>query len=108
MRIIKLLFSVIFIALLLSSCAWQDPLYLEGRITEVELLEGSDFRINIEGRDFLFTKDTYFVDSWRFLSGKTNAKIDDRIVGRYCLAGWGQDGETLKLLDISGWQQPVF
>lgn len=108
MRIIKLLFLLLFTALLLCSCAGQDPLSIEGKINDVEALDGSTYRITIDGRAFLYTKDTYYVDSWRLFSGKTNVKIDESIIGKHCLAGWGKDGEMLKLLDVSGWQQPVF
>ena len=108
-------FFEVFLVLLLAaffliSCSDTDPYSVEGRIDAVEPAEdGMTARITISGRTFLFTPDTLYVDSWGgYFSGRTNERIDAEITGRYCLAGWGKDGETLLVLDVSGWQQPVF
>ena len=108
-------FSVLFLILLflsiLCSCGKSESLSIEDRINAVEQAEekGSAW-ITIGDKTFLFTKETLFVDSWGgFFSGKHNVEIDDTIVGRYCLAGWGKDDASrLLLLDVSGWQQPIF
>ena len=108
-------FSALFIILLCLSifCSSEksEPLSIEDRINAVEPAEekGSAW-ITIGDKTFLFTKETLFVDSWGgFFSGKQNVEIYDTIVGKYCLAGWGKnDVSRLLLLDVSGWQQPLF
>ena len=108
-------FSALFIILLCLSifCSSEksEPLSIEDRINAVEPAEekGSAW-ITIGDKTFLFTKETLFVDSWGgFFSGIQNVEIDDKIVGKYCLAGWGKnDVSRLLLLDVSGWQQPLF
>ena len=108
-------FSVLFLFLLclsiFCSCGRTEQLSIEDIINVVEPAEekGSAW-ITIGDKTFLFTKETLFVDSWGgFFSGKQNVEIDDTIVGRYCLAGWGKDDASrLLLLDVSGWQQPIF
>ena len=108
-------FSVLFIILLclsiFCSCGNSEELSIEDRINAVEPAEekGSAW-ITIGERTFLFTKETLYVDSWGgFFSGKQNIEIDDSLVGKYCLAGWGKkDASRLLLLDVSGWQQPIF
>ncbi len=108
-------FSALFIILLclsiFCSCEKSEPLSIEDRINAVEPAEekGSAW-ITIGDKTFLFTKETLFVDSWGgFFSGKQNVEIDGTIVGKYCLAGWGKnDVSRLLLLDVSGWQQPLF
>ena len=108
-------FSALFIILLCLSifCSSEksEPLSIEDRINAVEPAEakGSAW-ITIGDKTFLFTKETLFVDSWGgFFSGKQNVEIDDTIVGKYCLAGWGKnDVARLLVLDVSGWQQPLF
>ena len=105
------LLAVLFTSVVLCSCANQEPVSIEGKINAVELSDdGRSARITIDGRTFLFTGKTFYIDSWGGLfSGRQNARISDGIVGRYCFAGWGKtDGETLLMLDTSGWQQPVF
>ena len=102
-------FSALFIILLclsiFCSCEKSEPLSIEDRINAVEPAEekGSAW-ITIGDKTFLFTKETLFVDSWGgFFSGKQNVEIDDTIVGKYCLAGWGKN-------DVSGfccWMYPV-
>lgn len=101
---------MLFLLCLLCSCGNPETLSVEDRINAVVPSEdGRTARITIGDRTFLFTEKTTYVDSWGgYFSGKQNVEIDESIVGRYCLAGWGKDGETLRLLDVSGWQQPVF
>ncbi|MBR6089614.1 MAG: hypothetical protein IKP86_06750, partial [Anaerolineaceae bacterium] len=93
------------------SCEKSEPLSIEDRINAVEPAEakGSAW-ITIGDKTFLFTQETLFVDSWGgFFSGKQNVEIDGTIVGKYCLAGWEKnDVSRLLLLDVSGWQQPIF
>ena len=108
-------FSVLFIILLclsiFCSCEKSEELSIEDRINAFEPAEdkGSAW-ITIGEKTFLFTKETLYVDSWGgFFSGKQNIEIDDSLVGKYCLAGWGKkDASRLLLLDVSGWQQPLF
>lgn len=101
---------LILAAILLISCSDTDPYSVEGRIDAVIPSEdGLTALVTIEGRTFLFTPDTLYVDSWGgYFSGRTNERIYAGLAGRYCLAGWGKDDETLLLLDVSGWQQPLF
>ena len=108
-------FSVLFIILLclsiFCSCGNSEELSIEDRINAVEPAEEKGSAgITIGERTFLFTKETLYVDSWGgFFSGKQNIEIDDSLVGIYCLAGWGKkDASRLLLLDVSGWQQPLF
>ena len=104
-------FTILLLAaILLISCSDADPYSIEGRIDAVVPSEdGLTAQVTIEGRTFLFTPDTLYVDSWGgYFSGRTNERIDAGLTGRYCLAGWGKDDETLLLLDVSGWQQPLF
>lgn len=108
-------FSVLLLILLclsiFCSCGNSEQLSIEDRINAVEPGEdkGSAW-ITIGERTFLFTRKTLYVDSWGgFFSGKQNIEIDDSLVGKYCLAGWGKkDASRLLLLDVSGWQQPLF
>ena len=108
-------FSALFIILLclsiFCSCEKSEPLSIEDRINAVEPAEekGSAW-ITIGDKTFLFTKETLFVDSWGgFFSGKQNVEIDDTIVGKYFLAGLGNnDVSRLLLLDVSGWQHLLF
>ena len=107
-------FSVLLISLfllsVLCSCGKTESLSVEDRINAVVPSEdGRSARITIGERTFLFTEKTLYIDSWGgYFSGRENVRIDERIAGRYCLAGWGKDGETLLVLDVSGWQQPLF
>ena len=96
--------------LIFATCSRPDPLSIEGRIDSVEPAEdGRSARISIEGRSFIFTPNTLFVDpKGNCFSGRKNVMIDESIAGRYCLAGWRKDEEELMLLDISFWQQPLF
>lgn len=107
-------FSALFIILIclpiFCSCGNSEPLSIEDRINAVESAEDKvSAWITIGNRTFLFTKETLYVDSWGgYFSGKQNVEIDDSLVGRYCLAGWGKnDKSRLLLLDVSGWQQPL-
>jgi hypothetical protein len=104
------LFIMLFLLSVLCSCGNTETLSIEDRINAVVPSEdGRTARITIGDRTFLFTEKTMYVDSWGgYFSGRQNVQIDESITGRYCLAGWGKDGETLLLLDVSGWQQPVF
>ena len=108
-------FSVMLIFLfclsVFCSCEKSEPFSVEDRINAVEpAKEKGSAWITIGDRTFLFTEETLFVDSWGgYFSGKQNAEIDDALVGKYCLAGWGKnDVFRLLLLDVSGWQQPLF
>ena len=95
----------------LCSCKREEPLSLEARINVVEPAEDSGtYQVTIGDRTFLFTPETYYVESGIGLySGRQNAEIDSGIVGKYCLAGWSKNDKTrLLLLDVSWWQQPVF
>ena len=99
-----LLLAVLLVLSVLSSCKREEPLSIEDRINAVEPAEESGtYSITIGSKSFLFTPEIYFIDSGGgFFSGKQNAKIDESIVGRYCLAGWGRDDKTrLLLLDVS-------
>ena len=98
-------FSVLLIILLclsvFCSCGKSEPISVEDRINAVEPAEekGSAW-ITIGDRTFLFTKETLFVDSWGgYFSGKQNIEIDDTLVGKYCLAGWGKNVSQREL----GW-----
>ncbi len=108
--IFSILLFALFLITILCSCGHNETLSIEDRINAVVRSEdGRSARITIGDRTFLFTENTMYVDSWGgFFSGRENVRIDEGIVGRYCLAGWGKDGETLLLLDVSGWQQPLF
>lgn len=109
-NLFTVLLAVLLLLSVLCSCEKSESLSIEGKINKIEPAEdGVSSWITIEDRKFLFTRKTYYVDSWKgYLSGRENAVIDKNLVGRYCLAGWGKDGENLLLLDVSGWQQPVF
>ena len=108
--IFSLLLLALFLLPILCSCGHTETLSIEDRINAVVPSEdGRSARITIGDLTFLFTEKTLYVDSWGgYFSGRENVRIDESIVGRYCLAGWGKDGETLLLLDVSGWQQPLF
>ena len=106
-----LLLAVLLLMSILCSCERKEPLSVEDRINAVEPAEDSGtYRVTIGDRNFLFTPETYFVESGIGLfSGRQNAEIDRGIVGKYCLAGWSRyDSTRLLLLDVSWWQQPVF
>ena len=104
------LLFMLFLLAILCSCGNRDSLSIEDRINAVVPSEdGRSAWVTIGDRTFLFTEKTLYVDSWGgYFSGRQNAEIDQSLTGRYCLAGWGKDGETLLLLDVSGWQQPLF
>ncbi len=108
--IFSVLFFSLFLLSVLCSCGHTETLSIEDRINAVVPSEdGRSARITIGEGTFLFTEKTLYVDSWGgYFSGRENVRIDESIIGRYCLAGWGKDGETLLLLDVSGWQQPLF
>lgn len=106
-----LLLAVLLLLSILCCCEREEPLSVEDKINAVEPAEeAGTYLITIGERTFLFTPETYFVESGVGLfSGKQNAEIDGSIVGKYCLAGWSKQDKTgLLLLDVSWWQQPVF
>ena len=106
-----LLLAVLLLFSILCSCEREEPLSVEDRINAVEPAEESGtYHVTIGDRSFLFTPETYFVESGIGLfSGIKNAEIDSSIVGKYCLAGWSKsDRSRLLLLDVSWWQQPLF
>ena len=106
-----LLLAFLLLLPILSSCKREEPLSVEARINAVEPAEDSGtYQVTIGDRTFLFTPETYYVESGIGLySGRQNAEIDSGIVGQYCLAGWSKyDRTRLMLLDVSWWHQPVF
>ena len=106
-----LLIAVLLLLSILCSCEREEPLSVEDRINAVEPAEDrGTYHVTIGDRTFLFTPESYFVESGVGLfSGRQNAEIDSGTVGKYCLAGWGRyDRTRLLLLDVSWWQQPVF
>ena len=105
------LILILLFLFLVCSCEKSDPLFIEDKITAVEPADdGRSSLITVGERTFLFTDQTFYIDSWGgYLAGRENVSIDESIVGRYCLAGWGiNDDSRLLLLDVSGWQQPLF
>ena len=106
-----LLLAILLLLSILCSCEREEPLSVEDRINAVEPADDDGtYLVTIGDKTFLFTPETLFVDSgWGFFSGTQNAEIDESLVGKYCLAGWGRNDRTrLLLLDVSWWQQPVF
>ena len=106
-----LILVILLILSVLCSCERNEPLSIEDRINGIEQGEEmGTYLVTIGDKTFLFTSETYFVDSgWGFLSGEKNAEIDESLIGKYCLAGWGKNDKTrLVLLDVSWWQQPLF
>lgn len=107
----SLILAVLLILSILCSCEREEPVSVEARINAVEPAEvAGTYLVVIGDKTYLFTPETLYLDSaGGFFSGRQNAEIDQRLVGKYCLAGWGKNDKTrLLLLDVSWWQQPVF
>ena len=83
------LILILLFLFLVCSCEKSDPLFTEDKITAVEPADdGRSSLITVGERTFLFTDQTFYIDSWGgYLAGRENVSIDESIVGRYCQIG---------------------